>query len=71
MKAVVTEHGLTIPKELLKGVEEVEIQMGKTRIFIIPLSKKDPIQNLGAHPLACSAPDASVKHDTYIYGKTS
>lgn len=71
MKATVTEQGLTIPKEFLEGIREVEIQKENNRISIIPLPERDPIFNLGIHPVACGISDASTKHDKYIYGAAS
>ncbi|MDI6728610.1 MAG: hypothetical protein QMD44_06765 [Thermodesulfovibrionales bacterium] len=69
MKAVVTEQGVTVPRELLEGVKEVEIQKEDDKIFIIPVVFDDPIFRLGKHPVSCGLPDASSKHDKYIYGQ--
>lgn len=71
MKAVVTKQGLIIPKEFLEGVKEVEIQKENNKISIIPIVTDDPILKLGTHPVACGIPDASEKHDQYLYGITS
>ena len=71
MKAVVTEQGLIIPRELLEGVKEVEIQKENDKISIIPIRSADPILNLGTHPVICGLPDASQKHDSYLYRKAS
>jgi len=68
MKAVVTEQGLIIPRELLEGVKEVEIQKENDKISIIPIVSDDPILSLGTHPVACGVPEASEKHDKYLYG---
>lgn len=71
MKAVVTKQGLIIPKELLEGVREVEIQKENDKISIIPIVAVDPILKLGTHPVACGITDASEKHDKYLYGISS
>lgn len=71
MKAKVTEEGLVIPKELLAGIEEVEIFTENHRIVIQPISQVDPILGLGSNPVMSGAPDASVHHDKYIYGSES
>jgi virulence-associated protein VagC len=71
MRAKVTEQGIIIPKELLAGFEEVEILKEENRIVITPLAKGDPIFDLGKHPVACRAPDASANHDKYLYSSDS
>ncbi len=47
MKATVTNKGVVIPKNLLEGIKEVEIQREKDRIIIIPISKDNLILQLG------------------------
>ncbi len=71
MKATVTKKGLIIPKELLEGVREVEIQKENDRISVIPIVSEDSILKLGAHPIVCGIPDASKNHDKYLYGLAS
>lgn len=71
MKAKVTKRGLIIPKEMLEGAEEVEIRKKDHRLVIWPVSKGDPILNLGKHPVECGATDASEHHDRYLYGSGS
>ncbi len=71
MRAKVTKRGVIIPKEMLAGAEEVEIRSRDHRIVISPLSKSDPILNLGKQPVECGVPDASEHHDAYLYGSES
>jgi hypothetical protein len=68
MKAKVTEHGLVIPKELLEGIDEVEIRKENGLIVVVPITGGDPVLELGKHPVQCGVPDASEHHDKYIYG---
>ncbi len=69
MKTEVTEQGVTIPKQFLEGVKEVEIRREKNFILVIPLSGEDPILRFGKNPVSDEITDASVNHDEYIYGK--
>ena len=71
MKAKVTKCGLIIPKEMLAGAEEVEIRREDHRIVISPVTKSDPIFNLGKRPVECGVSDASEHHDKYLYGSGS
>ncbi|MBI5676598.1 MAG: hypothetical protein HZC48_12390 [Nitrospirae bacterium] len=71
MKAAVTENGVVIPKKLLKGVKEVEIQKEDNKISVIPILTKDTLLKLGTHPVICGITDASEKHDKYLYGADS
>jgi len=71
MKSKVTKRGVTIPKEMLVGVEEVEIRKEDHRIVILPVIESDPILNLGKHPVECGVSDASVHHDRFLYGSGS
>ena len=71
MKAKVTEKGVVIPKEFLEGIEEVEIRKADNLLVIVPTTKDDPILALGQHPVECGVPDASERHDQYLYGSTS
>lgn len=68
MRATVTEQGITIPRELLEGVKEVDIQKEDNKISVIPILSDDPIMLLGKHPVTCGLTDAAVNHDKYIYG---
>ncbi len=43
MKVKVTEKGVVVPKELLNGVDEVDIRKENNLIVIIPKTKDDPI----------------------------
>ena len=69
MKTEVTEHGITIPKQLLEGVKEVEIRKEKNYILVIPLLGEDPVFRFGKNPVSDDITDASVNHDRYIYGE--
>lgn len=69
MKTEVTEQGITIPKQLLEGVKEVEIRKEKNYILVIPLPGEDPISRFGKNPVSDDITDASVNHDRYIYGE--
>jgi len=69
MKTEVTEQGITIPKQFLEGMKEVEIRKEKNYILVIPLSGEDPILRFGKNPVSDDITDASENHDKYIYGK--
>ena len=71
MKAKVSKRGLIIPKDMLAGTVEVEIRKEDHRIVILPVTKGDPILNLGKSPVECGVPDASVYHDRHLYGSGS
>ncbi len=71
MKAKVTKRGLIIPREMLAGAEEVEIRREDHRIVISPVTKSDPIFNLGKYPVECGVSDASEHHDKYLDGSGS
>ena len=71
MKIKVTASGLIIPKEMLGGAEEVEIQKENHRIVISPVTIGDPIYNLGKNPVECGVSDASEHHDSYLYDSGS
>ncbi len=68
MKAKVTKRGVVIPKELLEGVDEVEIRKEDGVILVVPIVGEDPIWGLGKNPVKGGLPDASENHDRYIYG---
>lgn len=69
MKIKVTEQGLVIPKELLEGIQEVEIRREDFKIVVIPIIKLDPILDLGSNPTNSSVTDTSEKHDAYLSGR--
>jgi virulence-associated protein VagC len=71
MKVKVTENGLVIPKEFLDGVDEVEIRKTDNLVVIVPTTRGDPILDLGQNPVECGVPDASERHDQYLYGSNS
>lgn len=64
----VSEEGLLIPRNMLEGVQEVEIRREHDKIRILPIVPPDSIFQLGSRPVHCDLPDASVNHDQYIYG---
>lgn len=66
MKVKVGEQGLIIPKQLLKGIKEVEIKEQDGILAIIPIDKEDPIFSLGTQPIEDSVTDASINHDRYL-----
>ena len=67
MKAKVSSRGLVIPREMLAGIEEVEILKEDHRIVISPVTKVDPILGLGKNPVSCGVSDASERHDSDLY----
>lgn len=67
MKAKVTDKGVLVPHNLLKGVVEVEIRKENGIILVVPKTKEDTIFNLGKNPVACGAPDAAENPDSYLY----
>ena len=68
MRTKVTEHGLVIPKHLLQGVAEVDIQKQNGVIMVEPVSSRDPVLELGSAPVhSLEIRDASTHHDRYIY----
>jgi len=67
MKIKVTEQGLVIPKEWLKGIDEVEIRQENNMIIVIATSQQDSIWDLGKNPVSCDIKDGSVNHDHYLY----
>jgi virulence-associated protein VagC len=71
MKAKVTEHGVLIPRDLLGDSQEVEIHREGTRVIISLNLEDDPVFGLGKEPVECGLPEASERHDSYIYGSGS
>ena len=67
LKAKVTEQGVVIPKGFLEKVENVEIRKEEDLILIVPITRHDPILDLGKRPVACGAQNASVHHDKYVF----
>ncbi len=67
MKSKVTEQGLLIPKRLLEGVDEVDIQKRGGVIVVAPVNPRDPVLNLGNEPITLDIEDGSENHDRYIY----
>lgn len=77
IKTKVTAQGVLIPRQLLEGIEEVEIKKENNMITIMPTGQMDsngsrlqldPIWNLGENPVECDISDASEQHDKYLYG---
>ena len=67
LKSKVTENGVVVPKRFLEGIEEVEIRKEDGLILIVPLTRIDPVFNIGKNPIDDEITDASVNHDRYIY----
>ena len=67
LNAKVTDEGVLIPKELLRGAEEVEIRQEDGVVIVVPKTADDPIFRLGLNPVACGAADASENLDRYLY----
>jgi hypothetical protein len=72
MKTRVTEYGLFIPKEMLEGMEEVEINKVNGTLIVAPVVPEtptegyDPIFDLGKYPVEVDVNDASTHHDRYL-----
>jgi virulence-associated protein VagC len=67
VKTRVTEQGIIIPREMLEGLDEVEIRRQDGMIIIEPASARDRIFDIGKNPIDADITDASVNHDQYIY----
>ncbi len=67
MRVKVTDDGLVIPRELLEGVDEVEIRKEYGVVLVIPVGEQDPIWRLGKNPVIGGVTDASENLDKYIY----
>lgn len=68
MRTQVTENGITIPRSMLEGIDEVEIKQQGKRIVIVPVvDDDDPIFRIGKNPVEGGVTDASVNLDKYIY----
>jgi hypothetical protein len=66
MKTRVTEEGVLIPKQLLEGIDEVEIRKEQNVILVVPVLENDPIFQLGRDPIVIDVDDASIHHDQYL-----
>ncbi len=66
MRAKVTEQGVLIPKDLLQGVEEVDIEKRNGLIVVSPIADSDPIYDLGRNPIHLGVEDSSVRHDVVL-----
>lgn len=68
MKVKVTESGVLIPRDLLPGVEEVDIRAEGGVVLVVPTrAEEDPILGLGSAPVDSGVPDGSEAHDRYLY----
>lgn len=67
MRTHVTENGITIPRGMLEGVDEVEIKQQGRCVVIVPVGAEDPIFRFGKNPVKDTITDASVNLDKYIY----
>lgn len=67
MRITVTKEGALIPKQLLEGVREVEIQSQQGMLLVMPIVEDDPLLQLGKEPIVDLVEDASIQHDGYLY----
>jgi hypothetical protein len=67
MDAVVSAHGLTVPKRMLRGVQRVHIEKRQGVIIITPQELNDPLLGLGSAPARQSLTSGAKKHDQHIY----
>jgi hypothetical protein len=67
MKTRVTEQGIIIPRDMLDGLDEVEIRRHDGMIIIVAAGAHDRIFDIGKDPIDTEVTDASVNHDSYIY----
>ena len=68
MKVKVSQRGALIPRRLLGDSEEVEVRKKDGVIIVLPEGAPDPVRGFGSSPVNCGVPDASARHDKYIYG---
>lgn len=80
MRTRITKEGLLIPRALLEGMREGEVEVRKKAegtFVVVPADAEngereaageDPILSLGEDPVHDDATDASVNHDRYLYG---
>jgi len=67
MRAKVTERGVLIPREFLKGVEEVEIRQQDRRVVVVPADEEgDPIIGLGKNTAELGLGDGAENHGKYL-----
>jgi hypothetical protein len=69
MRTKVSENGVLIPKAMLEGIDEVDIQKAHSTIIVVPVQADDPILNLGKQPIRLDVEDASLNHDRYLYDR--
>ena len=67
MRIAVSEEGLRIPKELLEGVTEFEVEKQNNQIVIRPIDESDPIYQFGKNPVKTELSDGAKNHDQYLY----
>jgi len=68
MRTKVSEQGVVIPKELLEGITEVDIDKHNGLIVVTPVGKRDSIYDIGKNPVKLGITDASENLDKYVYG---
>lgn len=68
MRTKVSAEGVVIPKELLEGITEVDIDKHNGLIVVTPVGKRDPIYDIGKNPVKLGITDASENLDRYVYG---
>jgi virulence-associated protein VagC len=66
MRATISEHGVTVPKEFFSSVGEVEICRENGNVVLRPVDATDPLLRLGSSPVVCGRKDASENHDKYL-----
>jgi len=68
MKATVGKEGVLVPKDMLEGANEVDIQKERDRIVLIPIKQQtDPIFKMGKKPVDTGIANGSVQHDQHLY----
>ena len=67
MRRRVTDQGVRIPKDMLQGIDVVEIRKEPHAIIVVPVEDgADPIFGLGSRPVSGDIQDGSVHHDRYL-----
>lgn len=74
MKGKVGEEGVTVPKDLLGDVDEVEVRNENGRIVVEPVRQsgeegEDPNLGLGRDLVSCGPPDASESPSRHLYDR--
>ena len=70
MKVRVTDEGVLIPRDMLAGVDEVDIRKEERGIVVTPIQADvDPIFRLGKNPVDVGVTDGAARHDHYLYGR--